>query len=389
MNIVVIPSWFRNESNPISGSFFMEQASVMANHGHNVCIINIQMLSPRYFLKHKMIAVPKIYHENGILMYDQIVCSLGLGRVQNLYFNICYKFFKKAYKTVTRLMGGVDVIQAHSFAPAGIYAVRLSKDFNVPTVLTEHYHRLLENDVRYRPLLSIFPSVASSSTVVSAVSRFFAKFIGDNYLPDKKVYVVPNILNQVFTFKPVLESETFNFIYVGSLKPVKRVDLLIASFGLLVKKCPRARLILVGDGDLKSHLTNLVKALGIENFVKFTGNVSRKDVANYYASSHVFISLSETETFGVVYMESVACGRPVITCKNGGSEELIYDQNGYLLPNNVKPNAVCKSMLNMIDNYYSFDFQAMSQTMIERFGEQSVYDTYMNLYETAINSFGK
>jgi D-inositol-3-phosphate glycosyltransferase len=124
-------------------------------------------------------------------------------------------------------------------------------------------------------------------------------------------------------------------LYVGRLEPLKGIDILIRAMARL--KQSEARLLVVGgDAHASSQLrqlTRLAIALGIEDRVTFAGAVEQADLPRYYNAADVCVMPSHYESFGLVAVEAMACGTPVIASRVGGLTTTVEDgKTGYLIP---------------------------------------------------------
>lgn len=125
-------------------------------------------------------------------------------------------------------------------------------------------------------------------------------------------------------------------LYVGRLEPLKGVDILIEAVALL-EGAANTRLLIVGgtqgqDGEMR-RLKSLTVQLGIEGRVTFTGAVNQNELPNYYSAADVFVLPSYYESFGLVALESMACGTPVVASRVGGLKTFVKDgEAGYLIP---------------------------------------------------------
>lgn len=107
-------------------------------------------------------------------------------------------------------------------------------------------------------------------------------------------------------------------LFVGRLIPLKRVDVLLRAAALLKDAAPITVLI-AGDGPLRPALEELARQLGISERVRFLGFLQPSELPYWYCLSDVFVLPSEDETWGVVVLESLACGTPVIATELVGS----------------------------------------------------------------------
>jgi glycosyltransferase involved in cell wall biosynthesis len=116
------------------------------------------------------------------------------------------------------------------------------------------------------------------------------------------------------------------FLSLGRLGHEKRIDVVIRSFENL-----DAKLIIVGRGPAEKRLKKLTGKLGLQNKVTFKGFVPEKLKPLYYSAADALVIASEFETQGLVVVEAMACGTPVIGANSGAVPEMIQDgKNGYI-----------------------------------------------------------
>jgi len=113
----------------------------------------------------------------------------------------------------------------------------------------------------------------------------------------------------------------------------KGMDTLITALPRLLTAWPELQLALAGDGDDRAWLEELVEKNGVERHVHFLTGLSNAELAGCYATCEIFALPSCGEGYGLVYMEAMACGKPVIGGAHGGTPEIIQDGvTGYLVP---------------------------------------------------------
>ena len=126
----------------------------------------------------------------------------------------------------------------------------------------------------------------------------------------------------------------------------KNVKLLLRSFSIIKRRFPELKLIIIGDKPEDGRLEKFCAQLGIEDCVSLLGHITTKDMIKYYTQAKLFVLPSLQEGLGIVVLESMACGTPVVSTKCGGPEEIITPgENGYLVENNnaeALANGVCK-----------------------------------------------
>lgn len=113
----------------------------------------------------------------------------------------------------------------------------------------------------------------------------------------------------------------------------KGVDTLITTMPRLLTQWPELQLAVVGSGDDRAWLEDLAEKNGVERHVHFLSGLSNGELAACYAACEIFALPSRGEGFGLVYLEAMACGKPVIGGSHGGAPEIIQDGvTGYLVP---------------------------------------------------------
>jgi glycosyltransferase involved in cell wall biosynthesis len=113
----------------------------------------------------------------------------------------------------------------------------------------------------------------------------------------------------------------------------KGMDTLITALPRLLPRWPELQLAAVGDGDDREWLEDLAEETGVQRHVHFLSGLSYAELATCYAHCEIFALPSRGEGFGLVYLEAMACGKPVIGGSHGGAPEVIDDgKTGYLVP---------------------------------------------------------
>jgi glycosyltransferase involved in cell wall biosynthesis len=189
-------------------------------------------------------------------------------------------------------------------------------------------------------------------------SNFTAKNVKKHYKIDSKViYLGTNIR----VFSSSKNSEKTNAILSLGDTKIRRADLLISAASKLIKKRNDFQVWIVGSkNELDLELKNMVKNLKLENNVKFFGRVSDSELSKLYSQALVTTHLVKEAPFGLIVLESMACGTPVISWKPGGPEEtIVHEQTGFLIPENDE-----KSLIEKIEVF--LDNHKLSYSMGEK-----------------------
>lgn len=168
-------------------------------------------------------------------------------------------------------------------------------------------------------------------------------------------------------------------LWVGHHVEVKRVDRLIEAFADAYRDEPRLRLTLLGDGPLLPEMQQRVHALRVEAVVRFLPSATRTGVRAAMDAAQFLALPSQSETFGVVLIEALAMGRPVLATRCGGPEDIVDDPAlGILVDNNTA--AIADGLRAMARGIDSFDRALIRQRTIERFEFAQIAGRLLALY---------
>jgi glycosyltransferase involved in cell wall biosynthesis len=268
-----------------------------------------------------------------------------------------------AYPFVVRLLRDCyqqqpfDLIHAHYANPAGIIALLARRWLKIPVVLTIHGADIHYTAQQNRLGASIIRWVFRQVDMITANSQWTRKQIIELNGDPQKTEIVRLGANHpekmVLTNPlPAPESEeTITLLSVGYLRPLKGHAYVLKAISELTKKGYNIRYIVVGDGPEEANLRALTIQLGLSNIVSFEGYKSHQDVWAYFAACDIFVLPSWVEGFGLVYIEALSMGKPVIGCKGAGGPDDLH-QLGQCIEL-VKPrdvNSLIHALQKLLDN---------------------------------------
>lgn len=134
--------------------------------------------------------------------------------------------------------------------------------------------------------------------------------------------------------------------FVGRLEPEKGISIAIAAMRGIVDAVPGARLRIVGAGSLESDLKNQVAQLGLTDHVDFAGH--RTDICDQMAAMDLLLIPSHNEAFGLVVLESIAAGVPLLASRSGAFPEILEDGKYGTLADPNAPDAWAEAAINLI-----------------------------------------
>jgi glycosyltransferase involved in cell wall biosynthesis len=166
---------------------------------------------------------------------------------------------------------------------------------------------------------------------VLVTSRYCAGVVERLYgVPSKRIAVVPEPIDLEdwqgrFARAPRRPSERPTILSVARMYPRKRLEDLLEAVALLCRRLPDVRLSIVGDGPDRDRLLRRYATLGLGEAVVFLGEVSRSRLAEEYANADCFCLPSVQEGFGIVFLEAMAAGLPIVACRAAAVPEVVPD----------------------------------------------------------------
>ncbi len=276
-----------------------------------------------------------------------------------------------------------DLVHAHTAFLDGGAGAWLGRRFRVPFVLTEHtgpFSALTNQAVmRWQTERAIF-----RADVVIAVSETLKKDILARVrlrggAPARVLAngVDPTLFRPDGTAPP--NDGTVRALWIGGFLPVKQPLMLIDAFAAARLQDSRLRLSMVGTGPLEPEIRAQIRRRGVEREVSVLPSAARQVVADYMRRHHFLVISSEFESFGLVAIEALACGRPVLSTRCGGPEETVRSSEyGELVGNSVKDLA--RGFLAMAARIVEFDAMALHDYARHNYGFEAIAAHLREIY---------
>jgi len=277
----------------------------------------VRLIEISHYRWHKLTFVPSFFREFITGKYD--VVNLALARGEGYAAGLAYMFKKFRYNII--------------------------------------FHYPYEKHEKHVHAFKLFNCVASADRLI-AVSEYVAKGIGRYF--NRTVDVIPNGVDTQI-FRPDHERRKFLrdklaiaenakvLLTVSALQGRKGIHKVLELVAILKKRIPDIRYIVVGDGTdgERAELSAKVSALDLQSNVLFTGNQS--DVAPYYNAADLFVFFPDFEAFGIVVLEAMASGVPVIVSNNNAFPEILLNGGGILIDQGNAETDV-ETILSIIDD---------------------------------------
>lgn len=348
MKAIVISHMYPTVAQPLSGIFVQKQIEALQAQGVKVTLVNPTPWFPGMFQGAgkwgKYAQVPEKEIHQGMEIYHPKVIELPKGILFD-YYPATYRLGME--KLMDRLVQEQkpDVLHAHVAHPDGAAAVALGKKYNLPVVVTVHGQDFAHTLKRSpKSAQSVKDTLRQAKRVILVSHKLKENYELDKWADDLNKYkVIYNGVNLEESRTegngtegqdtcpagdrdkcPVPPSHTL--LTVGFLrKPKGHAYVLEALAGSpsLLRDYPDLMYRIVGDGAERKNLEEKVKELGLEKHVEFLGSLPHPQAMEEMRRCQIFVMPSWDEAFGVVYLEALAHGKPVIGTKGEGIAALL------------------------------------------------------------------
>jgi 1,4-alpha-glucan branching enzyme len=198
-----------------------------------------------------------------------------------------------------------------------------------------------------------------------------------------EIAVIPNGVDLHRFYPTETPPSSCQILFAGRLVPSKGVDVVMRAFGAVLRRVPQARLIIAGDGDQRLYLERLARFLGLRQYVSFLGWQSPDELAALYRASAVISVPSLYEPFGLVALEAMACGRPVVVSRVGGLAEIIEDGvSGYAVAVGDHLDLATRLATVLSDGTFAEETGRAARRRAESFDWATIADRTARLYRS-------
>lgn len=302
---------------------------------------------------------------------------------------------------IDTVLRGIKPALIHSQHPIllGDLAAAFAHELQIPLVFTFHtrYEEYAQQYVPIAPELAgmvmeqIVARYLEKCTRIIAPTASIRDFILREYDPSAPVTIVPTPVKlsaydgldtgRVQADLGLQGAEVL--LFVGRIAGEKGLDFLLRVFARIVAERPHARLLLVGDGPGESDLRKMARKLGIDDQVIFCGAVPHNEVPHYAAAADLFVFSSVTETQGLVLIEAMAAGTPVVAVEAPGSKDVLDEGGGLLVP--LREDAFAEVVVDLLRDRRRLEALGRQATrVVRRYTIPTATERLLAVYEAAM-----
>jgi glycosyltransferase involved in cell wall biosynthesis len=204
----------------------------------------------------------------------------------------------------------------------------------------------------------------------------------------KKSIVIPNgvdILEIRKTSKRILKGD-FKLFFPGGEKLWKGGDLLVESLSIIKREIPGIHLYITGNVPKKNVIMKLVRNNKLERNISILGFLEPKRNLEVLNSTDLLVFPSKREAFGIVLLEAMALGKPIVTTKMGGIPEVVKDKrNGIFVKRD--PRAIAEAVVYLFKNKKVYEEMSLNNLNdAEKFDWKKIVNKYVEVYKTCTSS---
>lgn len=274
----------------------------------------------------------------------------------------------------------------HAFAAVSAKNILKTKGVNIPVVTTLHGTdiTLFGNDASFKPVIEY---AINNSDAITAVSESLRLDTLQKFQINKEIEVIPNFIdvkkyqnrNKSLRKGFAMQHEKI-IIHISNFRKVKRTADVLKIFEQIVKRVP-SKLLLVGDGPERQELEQMCRKLGLCSHISFLGKLA--EVEKILSVADLFLLPSETESFGLVALEAMAAGVPVISSDSGGLPEInLNGKTGFLLPVGDVEGMAKKSIALLLDEKKLLQFKQNASERAMQYDLPNILPNYKKIYKS-------
>ena len=379
----MISRGYPTPNDPQWGCFEQDQAEALQRYGHKVVVVSIDSRFRWQFRKIGLTHIKKkgVDYFNSFWIPGKIV-SRFCGMRASLYLKNIQLI--RIYRRIVEEYGKPDLIYGQFFFNTYL-GVLLKEKYQIPLVGIEHAARFNQNILdSYTAYLASY--AYSHTDAVITVSETLKSRLQYHFHIDS--YVIHNLVGLDFCKSLSLGSQNgkVRFVSTGSLIYRKGYDLLIKAFERLNLPNDKWELLIIGDGEERANLQAQIDQTELGGNIRLMGKKDKSQIIEILLNSDVFVLPSRSETFGVVYIEAMMLGLPVIATVCGGPEGFVRSSDGLLIP--VEDiNSLSKAIKEMYLHYDRYDREMIAQECRARFSPEVIARQLTEVFEKTIQKY--
>lgn len=377
MYILLIARGIPTKKDPIWGCFEFDHARALSLIGHKVVVLSVD--ERIRFYKRKI----GITYQNieGVDCYSYRLIPKKISNLFGFKFStkISVAQYNYLLKKIIEKHGTPDIIYSHYLTISHL-AVYVSKKFHIPLVAIEHWSEVNKETLSAN-IKKLGDLTYCNVDQLISVSEPLRNVIRKHFAVDS--VVVHNMVGDDFCNQQINLNfvDKVRFVTIGRLVFGKGFDLLLKAFAKLNLQNEKWEMNVIGCGVEYDNLKKQIVEVGLQDNIHLLGSKTKVEIVDILRNSDVFVLASRKETFGVVYIEAMMMGLPIIATICGGPEGFVRETEGLLVPVD-DVDALADAIKYMFDNYKSYDRQKIAEDCKNRFSPEVIAHQLTDVFES-------
>jgi len=287
-----------------------------------------------------------------------------------------------------------QIIHLHEPSILSFFILKFAKKNKIKTLISFHTNF---NEAKshtslffllFKKLITVYQFyLLRQSNFITTPSNYYQKILQKKRL--NKIFILPYPIKKNFFIKNkknfLIIPKVFKLITVGRLSAEKRIDFLIEMMRYLSDDF---KLTIIGDGVDRNFLEKKVEELSLSDKIIFTGWIKNESLPRFLTQHHIFISASSFETFGISYIEGLACGLPLIVFDYPVSREVVPEEMAIFMKelNPKKWARVLMKIKNQPEKYFEMKKAIFNNYQkILKYKEDNSTEILINIYKKIFN----
>lgn len=304
-------------------------------------------------------------------------------------------FFPKIFKIIRDIekkynLSNIDLIHSHSLFANGLPAYLISKKYKIPMVTAVRntdYNFFIKKFPFFKRIAILI--IRQSKKMIFISPAYLKKTINifhnkSEFLLSKKSLVIPNginsfwLKNYIKVSNRMIKKRKINIIQIGNIVKNKNIINSLKAVDYLNQYLIDCHITFIG----KNHSNSILKKIKKCPFATYVDFLSKEKLINVYKENDIFLLPSFNETFGLVYIESLSQGVPIIYSKNEGVDGFFDKDHVGEKVDPKSPRSIAKAIMKIVDNYGQYNWDNAS--LLENFDWDEIIKIYSKLYNEII-----
>lgn len=371
--VLCIAGWYPNISNPTEGIFVQEHVRTIAQYHDVVVIYRDYNTSDTHISDTSEDGIRTIRYHKRTWIPKQLS-----------YFLFTLQINSIVKKLLIDRGWHPDIIHAHEYI-ASLPGVRLKKRLKIPLVTSEHSSTFPLKQLTLLERVMARHGLTQSDHLLPVSQQVKKGFV--QYSISTRCTIIPNVIDtNLFsvTHNDNLDS-AIRLLCVARLIPQKGISLILRALPDIINKRPDVIFNIIGEGPVRSRLVALARYLHIQKNVNFLGAMPKNKIVEHMKRCSFYVQASTFETFGITYLEALACGKPVVAPNIEPLTSNIGEEHGIFFTSN-DISELSRAIKKMIETRSSYLPVELSMYVQKNFSANIVAKKITEVYNSVINN---